>query len=226
MVKIDEIEDFYKKGAESLDKEFLEKLSKTKVKKDIVEKEYKRKIRILTEEYNKKISDYIKEQKKVIKEQEFKKLNQKKKKDDFKYYEVKKLDLNETWKDRLKFNWELYKFNQGIKSKNFKENHIPENFKIFNFKLKIYLKNLSNLISRFISDTLSKIKKLIINISVYLKETFLLILKKSRTIISWFKSKISLITSKISKNKTAKETKEKRPDEEIAEKLLKKKIDD
>lgn len=224
MVKIEEIEDFYKKETEKIDKEFLNKLSKAsnKNEKSNIEIEYKIKTKALREGYEKKISDYLKEQKQAIKEQETKKINKKTKKEDFKKFEVKKLDLSDTWKDKLRFKWELFKFKHRINSKNFRDAHMPEFMKIFIIKLKISIRNILSLISRIISDLFSSIKRLIFNILIKLKDAGLFIFTKLKILIKWLMLKISLILSKIIKKKKTEENKEKRPDEEIAEKLLRK----
>jgi len=80
--------------------------------------------------------------------------------------------------------------------------------------------------SKSVADLFSKIKRLILNLLNYLKETGLFIYKISKKLSKWLISKTSSIFSKIFKKKGIKENKEKRPDEEIAERLLKKKIDD
>jgi hypothetical protein len=224
MVKIEEIEDFYKKETEKIDKEFLNKISKVVNKKEkiYIETEYKRKTKILRNEYEKKIVGYLKEQKQEIKKQEMKKTAKKIKKEDFKKFVVKKLDLNETWKDKLEFKWELFKFKHKINSKNFKDRHMPESMKVAIIKSKISIKNFLSLISKFIFDLLLSIKKFIFNVLDKLKEAGLFIFAKLKILIKGVILKISLISSKIFKKKKAEENKEKRPDEEIAEKLLRK----
>ncbi len=224
MVKIEEIEDFYKKEAEKIDKEFLNKLSKAinKNEKSNIEIEYKIKTKTLREKYGGKISGYLIEQKQAIKEQETKKAAKKPKREDFKKFEVKKLDLNKTWKDKLKFKWELFKFKHRINSKNFRDSHTPESMKISIIKLRISFGNFASLISKFTLDLLSSIKELIFNILIKLKDSGLFIFAKSKISIKWLMPKIFLIFSKVIKKKKTEESKEKHPDEEIAEKLLKK----
>lgn len=225
MVKIEEIEDYYKKEAEKIDKEFLNKLSKAvnKNEKSNIEIEYKIKTKTLRNEYEKRIASYLKEQKQAIKEQGVRRIAAKKpKKEDFKKFVVKKLDLNETWKEKLKFKWELFKFKHKINSKNFKDRHMPESLKVFAIKSRISLRNFLSLISKSILNLFSLIKRQLFNIFVKLKSIVLFIFAKLKILIKWFMPKISLIFLKIFKKKKTEENKEKRPDEEIAEKLLKK----
>jgi hypothetical protein len=223
MVRIEDIEDFYKKGAEKLDKEFLEKFSKTKSKKERadLELDYKEKTGSLGEEYNKKIVNYLKEQKNVLKEIE-KKKSKNIKKEIVKVFVEKKIDLRDSWKDKMRFKWELFKFRNNIKSKNFRESHIPEFLKIMMIKLKLDFRDFKGLLSGVVSNLFLGTKKMILNLVNYTKETGLFIFGKMKSSFNWISKKISLIFSKIFKNKEKDEKKEKRPDEEIAEKLLKK----
>lgn len=57
MVEIEEIEDYYKKGTEELDKDFLKSLSKG-IEKSRIEKEYHDKILLLLKSYNEKYKEY------------------------------------------------------------------------------------------------------------------------------------------------------------------------
>jgi len=221
MVKIDEIEDFYKRESEKIDNGFLNRLPKSK-EKNSIESEYKIKTKTLRQEYEKKINDYLKEQKHALTEQEKNRINKKPKKEDSERFEAKKLDLTDTWRDRLKYKWELFKFKHRINSKNFKNKHMPEFAKIFIIKSGIFIRNLFSQISGFMSYLFSSISKLIFNLLIKLKDAGLFIFVKLKILMKWLIPKISLILSRIFKKKKAEESKEKRPDEEIAEKLLKK----
>lgn len=207
MVKIDEIEDFYKRESEKIDAEFLNNLSKSK-EKNTIESDYKIKSNALRQEYEKRISNYLKEQKQALKEQEKNKINKKPKKEDFKRFEVKKLDLADTWKDRLQFKSELFKFKYKINSKNFKDKHMPEFAKIFIIKSKIFIRSLLLHISKFISYLFSSMTKFIFNLLIKLKDAGLFIFAKLKILIKWLIPKVSLILSKIFKKKKAEENKE------------------
>lgn len=129
MANLDEIEEFYKKEVSKQDKIFLENIFKNsdETKRSELEKKYKENLKKLKEEYEKRIADYLKDQRKVINTKKIKE----EKKEVFKSFEVKKLDLELNWKSRFKIKYELLKFRNNIKLKNFSEKYIPEFLKIF-----------------------------------------------------------------------------------------------
>jgi len=171
MESSEEIDDFLEKEIEKLDKEFLsnlKNLQKGQSEKE-VEKNYKIKLAETKKHYQDLYKTYLEEQKRRTKIETEKKKNPRKKKDRIKRFRVKKVKLKLSFRQKLHFKYDLFKFKSKIRLKNFFRKITPHFLKIIYIRIKL------KTIRTFI-----KIKDLIINLILKLKRFFLLSMKKKK----------------------------------------------
>jgi len=113
MEDAEEIEIFYEKETENLDKEFLKNIKDSKDKKKM-HKEYEEKLSALREEYKRRYEKYLSYQKKIIS----KKPPAKEGKEKVGQFKVTPLKLEQTKKERFDLKYNLFKFRLKIKIKN------------------------------------------------------------------------------------------------------------
>jgi hypothetical protein len=189
MEDVDEIEDFYGKQVEDLDKEFIEK---TKGSKDIaaLEKEYKDKLLNIKQDYEKKISSFLKSHKSFGLEKEEPQKKEEEEESDAldmsKPFRPKGVSLKLTRKDFINEKWDLFKFNNHIRTKDFFNKVIPNPVQIFGIKIRFFTKRFFKALGNWISKKASKT-------GAKLSEAF----DSSKTAIKNFMDKINKITAKI-----------------------------
>jgi hypothetical protein len=221
MERIEDIEEFYKKGIEKLDNDFLEQISKIKNIKDRekIGEQYKTNLKALRLTYEKRYILYLKEQKEKIKKDASRKINTKIKIEKIKPFTVEKLDLKPNPKDLSKNIKELNRFKSEIKKREFLEKNIPEILKKEKIIIKLKEKDLSNFLIKLFKRLFLFIKNLTLKILSTLKDSFIFLYTKTKSIIL---SVINYIKKKTKKAEKKEDKTEKRPDEELAEKILKK----
>lgn len=231
MERPEEIESYYKKQIEILDKEFLEKLKGIKDKKEVnkLEQDYKKKNSMIQLQYEKKYIkylEYIKKNPPIDPEKEKKKKEDKEKalKDNRpKQLIVTRTSLELTKKDQRNIKWSLFKFNLNRKYINSKKKYIPNTIKdkiiFIKFKIRYIINSIKRFIDRKIELNKNRLIKFGEKISQFTKSTYL----KSKKVSKQTLKKLIKTIEKFTKKKDEKgDNKEKRPDEEIAEKILKK----
>ena len=142
MVDLEEIEGAYKNKVEKEDKVFLENLNKpeNKVKRKELEREYSEKLKLLLEEYNQNVSDFL-SQKNVelftkneeIKEEEKKKLESR--------FRVKPLSMDLGYRQRGRIWFKVSKFNFRISFRNFIHKVLPAKLVLFFLSAKLVIIN-------------------------------------------------------------------------------------
>jgi hypothetical protein len=216
MDKIEDIEEFYKKECAKADKEYLENLSKSHLSQErsTLEEAYKRRSKKIRDQYERRYAEYLRIQKDLLNKKNSKRPTIEEK---YAHLEVKRLDLTPNWKERLDYRIDISKFVYRIKIKNFLQNMTPDFLKILFLKLKYYVHDLLSIISNIAKDLTEKTKKHLLNLSLGLKNIFLSVLSNVSNLFSF----VLINLKKLLPKKKIGESKEKRPDEEIAERLLK-----
>jgi len=213
MEDAEEIEGFYEKEMERLDKEFLENIKKTKDKRSL-KKEYKANLLTLRSEYEKKYERYLQTQKRRKEEKPKKKKKEKKE-----IFRVTPLNFRKTRKERFQIRYEPLWFRFKIKIKNFFRKITPTFLLVFYLKLKLHVKRGLQFTKESIKRILSKAKENIISEAKKTGETA----KKTYVKIKNFLGSIlKKIISKI-KPKKKEDKGGKTEDQKLAEKILAKK---
>jgi hypothetical protein len=218
----EEIEEFYKKKTEELDKQFLENLRdpQKKLSSGEIEKNYKKNLSLIKQKYEEKYASYLQEQKNnIIKKKKDSKTKREKQKEE--RFIVKPLNLELTKKERFFMKWELFWFK--FKIKKILRRKIPDSWRIFYLKIKLKIKNFFVLRKNLTEKDYQKTKTKSITIATDLKNKTLGISKKIfyklKKILTFLLEKIK----SIKKKKTEEgDKKEKHPEEEIVQKILKK----
>lgn len=214
----EEIEEFYKKKTEELDKQFLENMRdpQKKLSSGEIVENYKKNLNLIKQKYEEKYTLYLQEQKKSTTKN--KKENKKEKE---KRFIVKPLILKLTKKERFFMRWELFWFK--FKIKRFLRKKVPDSWRIFHLRIKIKIRNFFVLRKNLTNRKYQKIKTKSITIATNLKNKTLEISKK---VFYKFKKALIFLIKKIKsiKKKRAEEgdKKEKSPEEEIVQKDVKK----
>lgn len=176
--KMEDPEEFYKSEIEKADKEFLDGLKGNQDRAES-EKKYRDKLKNILEKYEKLFNKYLENQKKQIIETEKKKGTKKRVREKQEKFEVKSLDLKLSWKEKLRFKIDLFKFKTRIKMKDFLEDNVPFSFIFFYVKTKLsfrsYMMRFSNYISLLSSNFTSWILKIFEKIKSYSKKAYLLV---------------------------------------------------
>jgi len=218
---MEEIENSYGKEVEILDKEFLEKIKQPGKNAAELEKEYLIKLRKATSKYEKAYVKFLKESKGIfIKEKQ----NPEEKKDKkVGKLKTKPFDLRTTRRAKLKKRWSLFKFKFGIKKRNFFRKITPNFLSMTYLRLRVKLKWIIFDIKGFLGRTWAKLKGVVRKLLHGFKVLILKILSFIKKVIV----KIFGLIKKILKNIFSKfrgkkeEGREKRPEDDIVNKILK-----
>jgi hypothetical protein len=217
METFEEIEDFYKKEMEKLDQEFLDSFKKN-LEIEKIKSQYETKLIKLKEEYEKRYSKYLEEQKKDFIKQRGKKIQEKKEKKES--FNVERLNLELTKKEKFQLRYDMFRFRSRIKLSNILRRFIPNLFLINFIRIKLWIKRVLKSSRKYIQNFTIDSKKLALNLfDVALKSVkyiYILIKRILSSVLFYL-----LYPFRLFKKKEKSEA-EKRPDEIIAEKLLKK----
>jgi hypothetical protein len=150
MESLEDLEEFYQKEIENLDREFFDDYKKNKNKSDIV-KNYREKLKSLKIDYEKKYGRLINIQKDQIKKNKaMKKVDKKPINNHFQVSSIDYLGIEKKENSRLKK--EMFDFRLNLRIRNF-YHKIPASFMIFYFRIKLSFK-------LFISLLIKKIIKI------------------------------------------------------------------
>jgi len=214
----EEIEEFYKKKTEELDKQFLENLRdpQKKLSSGEIVENYKKNLNLIKQKYEEKCALYLQEQKRNITKNKKKDKIEKEKR-----FIVKPLSLKLTKKEIFFMRWELFWFK--FKIKRFLRKKVPDSWRIFYLKIKIKIRNFFVLRNNLAKRKYQKVKTKSVTIATDLKNKTLEISKK---VFYKFKKALIFLLEKvksIKKKKTEEgNKKEKSPEEEIVQKDVKK----
>jgi len=215
----EEIEELYKKRIEESDKQFLEEIRnpKKKLSSGEIEKNYKENLNLIKQEYEKRYALYFQEQKNsTIKN----KKNNQIKKEKGERFIVKPLDLKLTKKERFFMKWEIFWFK--LRTKRILRRKIPDSWKIFYLRIKIKIREFFILRKNLAEKNYQKTKTKLIIAAADLKNK---IFKISKEVFDKLKKILIFLLEKIKSIKRKKteenDKKEKSPEEEIAQKVLK-----
>lgn len=201
-MEIEEIENLYAQEISKANEYYINGLKK-KEKKEILEKDYKNKLKIASEKYDKNIRKFLKNNKKQ-------KQKKKAKKDKSEHFIAKKGKYERSFFQNLKIKLKISLFNLKIKSKQIKEKLIPVSLSYFLMKRRVIIKhdfiNLKNKISYIYHRLTRKITAKIQAIKEYLKEKFIKLKEKIKVLKEKFQNMIKKIKEKLKKKEKPKET--------------------
>lgn len=214
MEDAEEIEHFYEKETENLDREFLKNIKDSKDKKRLKE-EYEERLSALRLEYEKRYGEYLR----YYKKGPSKKVNKKGEKEKSKQFKVTPLKLKQTKKERASLKYDLFKFRLKIKVKNIFRAITPRFLRILFIKTRMIMKRDFLTAKNFFKKEILRIKEKIVSkaksAGSSAKKICISIIKKGSLIIK-------KIIKKINPEKKGGEEK-KTEDQKLAEKILAKK---
>lgn len=194
MEDLNEIEDFYTKQIEVLDKWFLEKSKENKGNKSL-EKEYKRNLLRIKKDYEEKVNLFLKthksfgfEKEEIPKEEE----SEEDSLDFSKPFKATGVDFKPTYKDHMNENIELFKFKNKIKMKNFFNKLIPDSLYIFLIRVRTLIKRFFISLKNLIFKISFKVRVGFINVLNFVKNffnKFFNIIRKISKLIKDFKNR-------------------------------------
>jgi hypothetical protein len=213
MVNIEEIEDSFKRDIEKIDKDFVENISNKKGQD--LEKDYRKKLMLIRQKYEKEYSRAMGEQRNII----LKNKNNKKDKKEKIIRENKKKEIETKPNNK----YEMFKFKARIRVKDFIYKKPQIYLIIVYIKLKLNLKKDSEFLQKIYNNILTKIKLSINNLIKKSKEKIDIVINLVKKLISKIIEGIKKLLSKIKIKKQGAATESKKTeDQEIAEKLLNK----
>jgi hypothetical protein len=216
-MEIEEIEEFYKKEFESLDRQFLEGLKKGENKK-LLEQHYKQRLGEIKKKYEEDSKKFFKNHN-VLGEKSKKEENNEKKEKKNERFVVEPLNLKLSAKEKFSSKWDLFKFRFRIKYKNLMHKITPNFLIVFKIRTRNSLRKFSNHTRETLSRMASGFKN---GFSSFAKITKSL-LTKLLTLIFKGITKLFIKIFRIFKKKKKVEKKdEKSEDVKIAEKILSK----
>jgi hypothetical protein len=219
----EDIEDFYRKQIEDLDKKFMSSVSsikKQEIKK--IEEDYKKERETIQKEYEKRYLFLLKRQKESAIKEEKKKLQTNRTKKNHESFIVKPLSLKWTKKEKFLGRFDLFWFKTKIKIKNFTRKNTPDFSYLWYIKARISARNNHASIKNMLVRKSEKTKEKIIQEATDLKSLVSKISKQADSsinrIFSWTKTKMAFF-----KSKKPKVEKERNAEEELLQKILAKK---
>ncbi|MEM0465952.1 MAG: hypothetical protein QXW97_04620 [Candidatus Pacearchaeota archaeon] len=169
-----EIDEFYEKEIERIDKEFFDNLKKNK-EKDVVIKNYRDKLNLIKRDYEKKYKKFLEDQKFQIQKNKERIINNKTKKKDEKIesFNVKKINFDDISKKEIpKLKKDMFYFRLNLKFRKI-YNKIPISFLIFYFKFKFLYKRLIIHTKKIIFNIYDFLKKKILDFFNYIRDLFI-----------------------------------------------------
>ncbi len=165
MEDFEEIENQYRLKLEKEDEEFLEKIKnlKDKESKKNLEFEYREKLRLLLEEYNEGVLNFLKSKSVKLFEESEGAEKKEKNPTSGSVFNVKPFHLTLKPKDKFKIKWKVFRFNFKVSSRNFIRNFLPSKFLISLFSLKLFSLNLYLEIKFYITSFFMRIISIIKN---------------------------------------------------------------
>jgi hypothetical protein len=215
MESLDDIEEFYQRELEDLDREFFLSLKKNKDKNQVI-KTYRDKLNLLRINYEKKFKRFLDSQKTQIQKNKEKILSDKNKSTKKQpIFEVKKINFLEIGKkedSRLKK--EMFDFRFNLKLRKF-HNRIPNFMLVFYFKARFFLRKTNSSIKDFMINVYEFFKRKIFELISGVKELFVKISDSIKKLMAG----ISKIIAKLkSRKKKKKEDKVEKTEEKKEEK--------
>lgn len=213
MESIDEIEDFYQREIENLDREFFDNFKKNK-NKDLIVKSYRQKLMLLKLNYEKRYKNFLDNQKIQIRKNKEKILSAKNPSKKNPVYEVKKLNFNDIEKKESKNSRkDLFEFRLEMKYRKF-YNKIPDFLVVFLIKSKLSIKRFFNSIIKILENIFDYFKEKINGAISAIKDIFAKLYNKTKKSILAIPAALSKIVPK----KKDKEKKEDKKDEKKEDK--------
>lgn len=196
MDNLDDLEEYFQKEIEDLDREFFNNIKKLN-DRDKAIKIYREKLNNTRKNYEKKYKSIVDSQKKLYQKSKERKINKGNKNNEI--FSVKKLDFNEIEKkEKSILKKDMFNFRMDLRTRKFHD-RIPKNLLIIYFKSKIFYKSFILKLKKLIVGFFEFIKEKIILFVSFIKESFVKLYKLLIIIfqkIIGFLSKIRLKTKK------------------------------